>query len=121
MPPVLSPAESLGLAGATLDGRVRRAANHVSDTTFSRIDDRLRADAFANQMIYEREGVIEPVRVMLRPLLAMREQLAYVHHVCLQLTEALRLFPSLYLEDENIRRILAITPDEERWLNSVWT
>ena len=121
MPPVLSPAESLGLAGATLDGRVRRAANHVSDMTFARIGERLRADAFANQMIYEREGVIEPVRVMLRPLLAMREQLTYVHNVCLQLTEALKRFPSLYLEDENIRRILAITPDEERWLRGIWT
>jgi hypothetical protein len=34
----------------------------------------LKADAFANEMIYERDGVREPIRVMLRPLLAMNEQ-----------------------------------------------
>ena len=37
MRPVLSPAESLGLSGATLEGRVRRAAHHVADPTFARI------------------------------------------------------------------------------------
>ena len=40
---VLSPAETLGLSGATLEGRVRRAVHHVSDATFARLADRLRA------------------------------------------------------------------------------
>jgi hypothetical protein len=59
----------------------------------------LRDDALANQIIYEHEGRIEPVRIMLRPLLAMRDQLSYVHYVCLRVTEALKRFPALYLED----------------------
>jgi carboxypeptidase Taq len=121
MPPVLSPAEALGLTGATLEARIRRAANHVSDTTFARIAERLRADARANEMIYEHEGVQEPVRLMLRPLLVMQEQLSYVHHVCLQLIEALKRLPDLYLGDERIRKIVAITPDEERWFHDTWT
>ncbi len=58
---------------------------------------------------------------MLRPLLVMPEQLSYVHHVCLQLTEALKRLPTLYLEDERVREIVAITPDEERWLRDTWT
>jgi carboxypeptidase Taq len=111
----------LGLSGATLDARIRRAAQHVSDATFARIAERLRADALANQMIYERDGVREPIRVMLRPLLAMREQLSYVHFVCLQLTEALKRLPDLYLQDEQVRRIVAITPEEEGWLRDTWT
>src|SRR5262245_65038333 len=86
-PAVLSPAESLGLSGATLEGRVRRAAHHVADPTFARIAERLRADAWANSMIYERDGEKEAIRVMLRPLLAMSEQLDYVHYVCLRLLE----------------------------------
>jgi carboxypeptidase Taq len=121
MPPVLSPAEALGLTGATLEARIRRAANHVSDTTFARIAERLRADARANEMIYEHEGVQEPIRLMLRPLLVMQEQLSYVHHVCLQLIEALKRLPDLYLGDERIRKIVAITPEEERWFHDTWT
>ena len=121
MRPVLSPAESLGLSGATLEGRVRRAATHVADATFARIAERLKADAFANEMIYERDGVREPIRVMLRPLLAMNEQFDYVHYVCLQLSEALKRLPSLYLEDERIRKIIAITPEEDGWLRRAWT
>ena len=121
MRPVLSPAESLGLSGASLDGRIRRAAHHVSDPVFARIAERLKADAWANQMIYERDGVQEPVRVMLRPLLAMREQLAYVHHVCIQLTEALKRFPALYFDDRRVRTILAVSEEEERWFRENWT
>jgi carboxypeptidase Taq len=121
MRPVLSPAEALGLSGATLEARIRRAANHVTDATFTRIDERLRADARTNHMVYEHEGVEEPIRLMLRPLLVMQEQLSYVHHVCLQLIEALKRLPDLYLEDERIRAIVAITPDEERWFRDTWT
>ncbi len=51
MPSVLSPAEALGLSGATLEGRVLRAAHHVSDATYARMADRLRADAWASKMI----------------------------------------------------------------------
>ncbi|HZP07799.1 hypothetical protein [Methyloceanibacter sp.] len=121
MRPILSPAEALGLSGATLEARIRRAANHVTDAAFARIDERLRADARANLMVYEHEGVEEPIRLMLRPLLVMQEQLSYVHHVCLQLIEALKRVPDLYLADERIRKILAITPDEERWFRDSWT
>ena len=121
MPPILSPAESLGLSGAALEARVRRAAVHIPDATFARVAEHLRADALANQLIYEHEGRIEPVRIMLRPLLAMRDQLAYVHHVCLRITEALKRFPALYLEDPRIKPILAISPEEEEWLRSSWT
>ena len=118
MRPVLSPAEALGLSGATLEGRIRRAAHHVADATLARVADRLRADAWANQMIYEHDGAQEAIRIMLRPLLVMPEQLAYVHHVCLQLIEALKRLPGLYLEDERIRRVLAITDRKSTRLNS---
>jgi carboxypeptidase Taq len=121
MRPVLSPAEALGLSGATLEARIRRAASHVSDATFARIAERLRIDAQANQMVYEHQGIAEPIRLMLRPLLVMQEQLSYVHHVCLQLMEALKRLPDLYLEDERIRAIVAITPAEERWFRDTWT
>jgi carboxypeptidase Taq len=118
---MLSPAEALGLSGATLDSRIRRAVAHVSDAALMRVAERLRADALANELVYERKGVREPIRVMLRPLLAMPDQLSYVHHVCVALSEALKRVPELYLHDERVRQILAITPGEERWLRETWT
>ena len=121
MRPVLSPAESLGLSGATLEGRIQRAAHAVADPTFARIAERLKADAFANGMIYEHDGVPEAIRVMLRPLLGMSEQFDYVHYVCLRLIEALKILPQLYLDDEKMRKIIAISPDEEIWLRASWT
>src|SRR5258708_3516146 len=118
---VLSPAEALGLAGATLDARSRRAIGHISDATLARIAERLTADAGANDMIYDHEGTPETVRIMLRPLLAMREQLAYVHHVCLELIEALQRLPGFYLDDPRIRRTIAVSQDEDRWLREMWS
>ena len=115
---MLSPAESLGLSGATLEGRVRRAVHQVSDAVLQRIAERLRADALTHEVIYEHDGVPEAVRIMLRPLLAMPEQLSYVHHVCLSIIEALKRMPALYLEDQRIRHIIAITPGEEAWLGT---
>lgn len=118
---MLSPAETLGLLGTTLDNRVRRAVAHVADGTLARIDDRLRADALSNAVVYERDGVAEPVRIMLRPLLAMPEQLSYVDHVCLKLIAALKRLPDMYLADEQVRKTLAITDDEAAWLRDTWT
>lgn len=117
----LSPSETLGLAGSTLDSRLRKAAGHVSDLTFARIADRMRQDAISNDLTYERDGAMEPIPVMLRPLVAMNDQLSYVHHVCLRLTEALKKLPSLYLNDPVVRKVIPITEGEEAWLKDTWT
>src|SRR5215475_4844455 len=109
----LSPSESLGLAGAALEARVRRATSHISDINLARIAERLAADARTHDMLYDHEGKAEVIRIMLRPLIAMPEQLTYVHHVCLDLIEALERLPHLYLEDPRIREILAVTEEEE--------
>ncbi len=121
MTSIVSPSEALGLAGAALDNRVLRATSHVSDRRFSRISRRLHEDALANELVYERDGKFEAIPIKLRPLLAMKEQLAYVHHVCLQLTESLKRLPGLYLADQEVRRILAITPGEDEWLRTHWS
>ena len=121
MPELISPIESLGLAGATLDSRVRKAASHISDLTFGTIGQNLLTDVIASEMTYERDGKFEPIPIMLRPLLAMNEQMAYVHLVCLRLTEALKKLPSLYLNDPAIRRVIPITADEESFLRDTWT
>ncbi len=117
---MLTPSEELGLAGAALDARVRRAVDHLSDAALADIASRLAADARASDIIYERDGEIEPVRIMLRPLLVMPEQLGYLNHVCSRIMDALCRLPELYVADADVRRLLRFAPDEEAWFRQIW-
>jgi len=117
---VLSPAETLGLSGAILDARVRRAVNHIPDAELAIVARRLADDALANELIYERSGVVEAVRVMLRPLLVMPEQLSYLHHVCTRVMTALARIPDLFMRDPDVRKILPLAPDEAAWFEETW-
>ncbi|MEO8224248.1 MAG: carboxypeptidase M32, partial [Gammaproteobacteria bacterium] len=118
---MLSPAEELGLAGAALDARVRRAVNHIPDATLHWLSRRLADDARLNGVVYERAGEIEPVRIMLRPLLVMPEQVTYLHNVCTVIVDALKRLPELYFSDPDVRAILPLAADEEAWLRDCWT
>ena len=51
----------------------------------------------------------------------MNEQLSYVDYVCLQVNDALKCIPALYLEHENVRRIMRIAPEEEHWIREMWS
>lgn len=116
-----SPAEALGLSGATLETRLRQATRHITNGALQRIARRLDDDGKLNGLTYERGKVVEPVRVMLRPLLVMPEQLAYVHHVCARIQDALKRLPLLYFNDPDVRRVLRISSVEEAWLRDAWT
>jgi carboxypeptidase Taq len=115
---MLTPAEELGLAGATLDARVRHAANHVPDSTLAHIARRLIDDARDNEIIYERDGKQEAVRIMLRPLLVMPEQVSYLHQVCTRIMGALSRIPELFLADPAVSKILPLADDERAWLET---
>jgi carboxypeptidase Taq len=117
---VLTPAEQLGLAGAALDARVRQAVNFIPDSTLVHVARRLAEDARSSDVVYTHEGTTETVRVMLRPLLVMPEQLGYLHHVCTRITSALARFPELYARDADIRNALPLADDERGWLEEVW-
>ena len=117
---MLTPAEELGLSGATLDARVRRAANHIPDAELAHVARRLADDARANDLVYEHKDVSEPVRVMLRPLLVMPEQMTYLHQVCTRIMGALARIPDLYLADAEVRRILPLAADERAWFEATW-
>ncbi|HUO67040.1 MAG TPA: hypothetical protein VMV37_05860, partial [Gammaproteobacteria bacterium] len=119
-PKVLTPAETLGLSGAILDARVRRAVNHIADAELDIVARRLTDDARANDLTYERQGVLEPVRVMLRPLLIMPEQQSYLHHVCTRVMAALARIPDLFVNDAEVRKLLPLAPDEREWFAEVW-
>jgi carboxypeptidase Taq len=118
---MITPAEALGLSGAALETRVRNAMRHVTDAALARIERRLADDVRLNDVTYERDGRLEPVRIMLRPLLVMPEQLAYIHHVCARITDALKRLPLLYFGDPEVRRVLRISEKEDIWLREAWS
>jgi carboxypeptidase Taq len=117
---VITPAEVLGLSGSALDTRVRQALGHMGDAELAWVARRLRADSFRGGVTYERGGQLEAIPLMLRPLLLMPEQLAYLHHVCEKLLEALKRLPALYLGDARVRGALHIGEEEEAWLRAAW-
>jgi carboxypeptidase Taq len=117
---VLTPAEQLGLAGAALDARVRQAVNFIPDSTLVHVARRLADDARANDVVYVHDGAVETVRVMLRPLLVMPEQLGFLHHVCTRIMSALARFPELYARDADIRAAVPLADDERAWFDEVW-
>ncbi|HEY9181641.1 MAG TPA: hypothetical protein VIQ99_00490, partial [Gammaproteobacteria bacterium] len=117
---MLTPAEQLGLAGAALDARVRQAVNYIPDSTLVHVARQLAEDARANDVVYTHDGAVETVRVMLRPLLVMPEQLSYLHHVCARIMGALARVPELYARDPDIRAVLPLAGDERAWLEEVW-
>jgi carboxypeptidase Taq len=118
---MLTPAEASGLRGKQIDMRLRRASARLTPARLREFAERLRADAWRNHVIYERDGVAEPVRIMLRPLAATPEQIAYTHHVCSVLNDALRRLADLYLADPDVRRVLALDATEAAWLSQLWS
>ena len=103
---MLTPAEELGLAGAVLDARVRRAVSYIPDSTLAHLERRLAADALREEVVYERDGRIEPVRIMLRPLLVMPEQVAYLHRVCTRIVDALKGLPEFWMGDPRLQALV---------------
>jgi hypothetical protein len=67
-----------------------------------------------------RDGQVETIRVMLRPMGVMPDQLAYLHFVSLTLLNALKRLPDLYIQDFAVREVVRLTPPEEQWLWDTW-
>ena len=120
---MLSPAESLGLAGAALDGRLKQAVHDVSDATLGRVAERLRADAVANDVSTSMRACREAVRIMLRPLLAdAASSSAYVHHVCLQLDRGAEAAARALSRRSRKSAASSRSPTaRSSWLRDIWT
>ncbi len=117
---VLTPAEELGLSGLSLDSRVRRIFYALPQQEVVGMHDRMIEAAGRRKLFYFRDGEQETVRVLLRPIGVMPDQLAYLHHVSLTILNALKRVPDMYLQDFAVRKIVPLTPPEEQWLWDSW-
>jgi hypothetical protein len=117
---ILTPAEELGLSGLSLDSRVRKAFYSLPPEAIVELSERMTAEALRRNLVYYRDGDRETIRIMLRPIGVMPDQLAYLHFISLTILNALKRLPDLYLQDFNVRSIVPLTPPEEKWLWDGW-
>lgn len=113
---MLTPAEELGLSGAGLAARVRRAFYSIPETQLVELETRMHEEATRRHLWYLRDGKAETIRVLLLPLTALPEQLSYIHSVSLTILNALKRLPELYQRDPSLRNVLPLSPAEEEWL-----
>ena len=116
----LTPAEELGLSGLGLDSRVRRVFYGMSRETLAELTERMTAESFRRRLIYLRGGLPETIRVMLRPIMMMPDQLVYLHYVSLTILNALKRLPELYIQDFAVRQAIPMSEAEEKWLWDSW-
>jgi hypothetical protein len=117
----LTPVEELGLSGLSLDGRIRQVFYGLEAGVVVKLLEQIEDEAFRRGLIYFRDGKPEPIRVMLRPIGVMPEQLAYLNFVSISILNALKRLPDLYLEDEAVRQALPLAADEDQWLREYWS
>jgi hypothetical protein len=117
---VLTPVEELGLSGLGLASRVRIAFHKIPDTQLLETMQRVREESLSRRLVYLRDGQAEAIHLMLNPLTALPDQMAYIHFVTLTIHNALKRLPELYFQDFAVREILRLTPGEEKWLWDCW-
>ena len=118
---MLTPAEELGLSGASLAGRVRRAFHHIPEPALVDLMQRIRDESLRRHLIYLRDGQPDAVHVMPCPLAVLPDQVAYCHIVSLTIQNALKRLPELYFQDFAVREVLQLSPEEDQWLWDCWT
>ncbi len=116
----LTPAEEFGLSGLSLDSRVRKAFYGLPPALLGELDARIEVEARRRRLIYQRAGGVETIRVLMRPICMMPEQLAYLQYVNLTMLNALKRLPDMYLADPAIRRVVPLSEPEEQWLRDTW-
>ncbi len=117
----LSSADERGLSGLSLDLRLRRAFLELPSSQLAELSRKVHELSMERGLVYYRDGVPDVINVMLCPRGIFPEQLSYFHYVALTLIEALKQIPDLYVQRDDVRRIIPLSEAEEQWLRELWT
>jgi hypothetical protein len=117
---VLTLAEEIGLGGFYLASRVRKAFQSLPAAQVAALMEGVRSEAVRRHMVYLRDNQQEVIGLFPLPLVALPDQLSYLHYVTLTVQNALKRLPELYFQDFAVREILRIPADEEQWLWDCW-
>ena len=116
----MTTADEHGLRGVSLDSYLRHIFAALPDERVRQLSQAVHDEAQRRELIYMRDGQIEVINVMLRPLGVFSEQLNYFHYVSLTLLGALKRLPELYLKDFKIRDVVPLQEGEAKWLWDTW-
>ena len=118
---VRSPATDLGLSATRTAAEVAGAFATLDGRDIVDLTAELDREARARNLGYLRDGVVEAIRVLPRPLVALHEQLSYARYATFTVQYALKRLPQMYLHDPDVRAMISLTEEEERWLRECWT
>jgi hypothetical protein len=116
----MTTADEHGLRGVSLDSYLRHIFTSLPAERVRRLSQMVHDEAERRELIYMRDGQVEVINVMLRPLGVFSEQLNYFHYVSLTLLGALKRLPELYLKDFKIREVVPLQEGEAKWLWDTW-
>jgi hypothetical protein len=117
---MLTPAEELGLSGLGLASRVRRAFYRIPEPVLVERMRQIHDESLRRHAVYLRDGKPDAVHIMPLPVVALPDQVAYIHVVTLAIHNALKRLPELYFQDFAVREALRLTAEEDRWLWDCW-
>lgn len=109
-----------GLRGASLDLYLRQIFASFPDETVQELAQAVHDEAARKELVYYRDGKIEVINVLLRPIAVFSEQLNYFHYVSQTLLGALKRLPELYLKDFQVRQVVPLEESEAKWLWDTW-
>lgn len=116
----LTSAEERGLIGTTLDAQLRRAFARLNPAEVQEVLGRMHEESMRRQIVYMRDSQAEVIPVMMRPTGVLPDQLGYMHFVALTLINALKRLPDFYIQDFAVRKVVPLSPPEEKWLWDNW-
>lgn len=119
MPSTFS-ADERGLRGVSLDLYLRQIFAALPAETIHDLARTVHDEALRRELTYWREGEVEVINVMLRPVAVFSEQLNYFHYVSQTLLGALKRMPELYLKDFQMREVVPLAEGEAKWLWDTW-
>lgn len=109
-----------GLRGVSLDLFLRQIFASLPPETLKQLGQELYDQARRKELVYYRDGKIEVINVIMRPLAMFAEQLNYLHYVSQTLLGALKRMPELYLKDFQVREVVPLGDGEAKWLWDTW-
>lgn len=113
-------ADEHGLRGISLDLYLRQIFAALPQETVRQLSQNVHDEAARRELVYYRDGKIEVINVLLRPIAVFSEQLNYFHYVSQTLLGALKRMPELYLKDFQVRQIVPLEESEAKWLWDTW-
>ncbi|MCU0694917.1 MAG: hypothetical protein MUC96_00155 [Myxococcaceae bacterium] len=116
-----TPEEAVGLAGQGVVPKVRGAMGRLDDAAVRELLQTLEAAAWARHCVAERDGRLEAVRVMPRPLALTADQLRHLHVTSLALLRATQRVVPMFLADAAVRAALPVPDEAAAWLRERWT